>query len=68
MSALTQTLIREIESASETVQQEVLAFVVFLKSTERNRSEGRDNLISLAQTAWGPDWDTPGEDEAWRDL
>jgi Protein of unknown function (DUF2281) len=68
MSALTQALIREIKSASETVQQEVLDFVVFLKTKERSRNEGRENLLPLAQMAWGPAWDTPEEDEAWRDL
>ena len=68
MSALTQTLIEEIKSAPELVQQEVLDFLVFLKNKEIARSEGRENLLPLAQAAWGGDWDTPEEDEAWRDL
>ena len=68
MSALTQTLIREIKSAPEAVQQEVLDFVVFLKTKERSRNEARENLLPLAQTAWDPDWGTPQENEAWRDL
>jgi hypothetical protein len=31
-------------------------------------SGGRENLLPLAQTAWRPDWATPEEDEAWREL
>ena len=66
MSTLTHTLIEEIKSAPEPVQREVLDFLVFLKT--RESSEGRENLLPLAQTAWAVDWDTPEEDEAWRDL
>lgn len=68
MSALTQTLIEEIKSAPETVQHEVLDFVVFLKARQTSRNECSDNLLPLAESAWGPDWDTPEEDAAWRDL
>ena len=68
MSAFTQTLIDEIKSAPENVQQEVFDFLVFLKTKETARTEGRENLLPLAQTAWGADWDTPEEDAAWRDL
>jgi hypothetical protein len=28
----------------------------------------REDLLPLAQTAWAADWNTPEEDEAWRDL
>ena len=48
------------------VQKEVFDFLVFLKTKDAARDEGRENLLALAQTAWGPDWDTPAEDEAWR--
>jgi hypothetical protein len=68
VSAITEALIQEIKSAPEPVQQEVMDFLVFLKNKETARAEGAENLLPLAQTAWGPDWDTPGEDEAWRDL
>ncbi|MEO6969524.1 MAG: DUF2281 domain-containing protein [Chthoniobacterales bacterium] len=68
MSTLTRTLIEEIKSAPETVQQEVFDFLVFLKARQTARTEGREDLLPLAQTAWGADWDTPQEDEAWRDL
>jgi hypothetical protein len=68
MSALSLKLIEEITSAPETVQQEVLEFLVSLKSKEATCGDSGENLLSLAQTAWGPDWDTPEEDAAWRDL
>jgi hypothetical protein len=68
VNALTNTLIEEIKAAPDAVQREVLDFVVFLKAQEAAREEGRENLLALAQSAWGADWDSPGEDEAWRDL
>ena len=68
MSTLTKSLIQELEAAPETVQREVFDFLVFLKTKETARGEGRESLLPLAQTAWAADWDTPEEDEAWRDL
>ena len=68
MSTITQTLINEIRSAPETVQREVFDFLKFLKTRKSAQGEGRENLLALAQTAWAADWDTPEEDEAWRDL
>jgi len=66
MSTITEALIHEIQTAPENVQREVFAFLVFLKA--RPRSEGAESLLPLAQTAWSADWNTPEEDEAWRDL
>ena len=66
MSALTQSLIEEIKTAPESVQREVAVFLAFLKA--REKGEGRENLLPLAESAWAADWNTPGEDEAWRDL
>ena len=66
MSTLTQSLIEEIKTAPESVQREVAEFLAFLKA--RGKSEGRENLLPLAQTAWAADWNTPEEDAAWRDL
>jgi hypothetical protein len=70
MSALTETLVREIESAPEPMQQEVFHFLLFLKVKAREQAtrEGREDLLPLAQSAWAADWDAPEEDEAWRDL
>jgi hypothetical protein len=68
MSTFTQTLIDEIKSAPEMVQREVFDFLAFLKTRASAQGEGRESLLALAQTAWAADWDTPEEDEAWRDL
>lgn len=69
MSLLTQTLLTEIESAPEPVQQEVLDFVVFLKMRSGAAAEGVESLLPLAGRAWdADDWNTPEEDAAWRDL
>lgn len=40
----------------------------FLKTRLTTRAEGHEDLLPPAQTAWGPEWDTPEEDEAWLDL
>jgi hypothetical protein len=68
MSTLTNALIEEIRTAPEAVQRVTFDFVVFLKARESARKEGEENLLPLAQTAWATDWNTLGEDEAWRDL
>jgi hypothetical protein len=68
MSRTTQTLIEEIKTAPESVQREVFDFLVFLKARHQAQAEGAEDLLPLAHTAWAADWDTPEEDEAWRDL
>jgi hypothetical protein len=68
MNALSLKLIEEITPAPETVQQEVLDFLVLLKTKKAPCAASHESLLPLAQTAWGPDWDTPEEDEAWRNL
>jgi hypothetical protein len=68
VNALTNTLIEEIKAAPDAVQREVFDFLVFLKTREAAREEGGESLLPLAQTAWGADWSTPEEEEAWRDL
>lgn len=68
MSTLTKTLIEEIKTAPGIVQQEVFDFLIFLKARRSAQAEGGENLLPLAQTAWAADWNTPEEDEAWRDL
>lgn len=68
MSTLTQTLFTEIEAAPEPVQQEVLNFLILLKTQGVPAAEPGENLLPLAASAWAADWDTPEEDAAWRDL
>jgi hypothetical protein len=67
MSATALAFMTEIESVPESVQREVLDFLLFLKA--RNPSpDGSENLLPLAQSAWASDWDSPEEDAAWHDL
>ena len=33
-----------------------------------SKYSSRTSLLPLAQTAWAADWNTPEEDEAWREL
>jgi hypothetical protein len=68
MSTLTRTLIDEIKAAPETVQQEIFDFLLFLKTRHTASANGGEDLLPLAQTAWSADWNSPEEDEAWRDL
>ena len=68
MSDVTQALIKEIQNAPEPVRREVFDFLVFLKGRQVAGTEGREDLLPLAQSAWAADWNTPEEDAAWRDL
>ena len=68
LKPLTRTLIQEIQSAPEAVQRQVFDFLVFLKTRQTAPAEGGENLLPLAQSAWAADWNTPEEEEAWRDL
>ena len=65
MTALTQSIIDEVKSATEPVQREVLDFLLFLKS---RGGDANVDLLPLAQSAWVRDWDKPEEDAAWLDL
>ena len=68
LKPLTRRLIQEIQTAPEAVQRQVFDFLVFLKARQTAPTEGGEDLLPLAQTAWAADWNTPEEDEAWRDL
>lgn len=66
--SVTEAIIEEIKDAPQSVQREVFDFLVFLKSRQSVQGETAADLLPLAQTAWAADWDSPKEDEAWRDL
>ena len=70
MSPITKSLIAELEHAPESVQREVLAFLRHRRArgTGNDGSEDVHVLLPLAESAWAVDWDTPEEDEAWRNL
>ena len=63
-----QLLIEEIKAAPESVQKEVLDFLLFKMAKNHSNPHQEDDLIPVAQSSWAADWDTPEEDEAWRDL
>jgi hypothetical protein len=70
MSPIAKSLIEELEHAPESVQREVLAFPRQLRArgAGSDGSEDVQALLPLAESAWAVDWDTPEEDEAWRNL
>ena len=70
MSPITKSLIEELEHAPESVQREELAFLRHLRArgAGNDGSEDVHALLPLAESAWAVDWDTPEEDEAWRNL
>jgi hypothetical protein len=70
MTSITKSLIEELEHAPESVQREVLAFLRHLRArgVGSDGSEDVHALLPLAESAWAADWDTPEEDEAWRNL
>lgn len=63
-----QALLSEIESAPEEIRREVWEFLKFLKSRQSLELKEQESMLPLAQTAWGPDWTSTEEDEAWKDL
>jgi hypothetical protein len=70
MSPMTKSLIEELEHAPESVQREVLSFLRSLRARNAGNDGSEDvhALLPLAESAWAVDWDTPEEDEAWRNL
>ena len=70
MSPITKSLIEALEHAPESVQREVLAFLRHLRArgVGSDGSEDVHALLPPAESAWAVDWDTPEEDEAWRNL
>jgi hypothetical protein len=58
-------LLKEIEKIPEEELQEVIDFVLFLKS--RQREEELDTTF-LSESSLAKDWMKPEEDAAWSDL
>ena len=62
-------LIRETEAIPETLAEEVLDFLRFIKVRRYSEGEEIDTKnIDLSKTTFAQDWDSPEEDEAWKDL
>lgn len=64
MTSAKDELVHEVSSLPESVAQEVLDFVRFLKFRKMESME----TALLSESALAVDWDTPAEDEAWADL
>lgn len=63
-----QSILSEIESAPEEIRREVWYFLKFLKDRQSSGIREEDSILPLAQSAWGHDWTSAEEDEAWKDL
>jgi hypothetical protein len=62
-------LIRETEEIPESLAEEVLDFLRFVKKRRYPDAEDVDTKnIDLSKTAFAPEWDSTEEDEAWKDL
>ena len=62
-------IIHEIPDTPEPVLREVYNFLIFLKT--RNDADTKPHgadLMALAESSWGDDWNRSEEDEAWKDL
>jgi hypothetical protein len=59
-------LLKEIEKTSDSTLQEVLDFLLFIKSRELQQEQLEISLLSEPSLA--EDWLTPEEDEAWQHL
>ncbi|MEZ0325574.1 MAG: DUF2281 domain-containing protein [Fimbriimonas sp.] len=59
-----QTLTREIESLPETLVEEVLDFILFVKL---KRARMTDEML-LAESSLARDWLRPEEERAWANL
>ncbi len=58
-------LVKEIEELPDDKLQEVIDFVQFLKSKQRDEEMG---ITLVSEPSLAKDWNKPEEDEAWRDL
>jgi hypothetical protein len=58
-------IIREIEQTPEVILEEILDFLLFLKSKHQY---GKPDTYVLSESSLAKDWLTPEEDEAWQDL
>ena len=58
-------IFREIEETSELILEEILDFLLFLKS--KHQHEKLDTCV-LSESSLAKDWLTPEEDEAWQAL
>lgn len=58
-------LVKEIKELPDDKLQEVIDFVQFLKSKQRDEEMG---ITLVSEPSLATDWNKPEEDEAWSDL
>jgi len=61
----TEQLVMEIEKLPPACKQEILNFVDYLKSKQKNQIS---ETMRLSESSLARDWDTSEEDEAWAGL
>jgi hypothetical protein len=61
-------LSKEINTAPENLLKEVYDFLLFLKAKRMNSGENKVQTHIASEKVLSRDWDTPEEDEAWKDL
>lgn len=58
-------LLKEVEELSDEKLREVIDFVQFLKSKQRDE---KMDITLVSEPSLATDWNKPEEDEAWSDL
>jgi len=61
-------LSKEINTAPENLLKEVYDFLLFLKAKRVNAGESKIQTHFASEKVLSRDWDTPEEDEAWKNL
>jgi hypothetical protein len=61
-------LIRELEQIPEGLVDEISNYVHYLLVKDKYKQDHAAQKIDLSKTAWAKNWETPDEDEAWKDL
>jgi hypothetical protein len=61
-------LIRDLEQAPEVILDEISNYLQYLLVKHKIIQEIAPLKMDLSKTAWAKDWDSPEEDEAWKDL
>ena len=63
----TKEINEELKQLPDEVLQEIYDFILFLKYRKISIKEGVDTHLA-SESVLAKDWNTPQEDEAWKDL
>jgi hypothetical protein len=61
-------LSEEIKKTPENILKELYDFLLFLKSKRQSTSDDEVKTHLASEKVLSRDWDTPEEDEAWKNL